>query len=204
VLTHQILIGPIPVSFASAIGQDWCVKHYILKAINATVTVGGWSHLAFECVQCGECCSHLGLVHRIKEEHGNYAFLLANQYTGEENEVVIDTDKIALFSDISIFDREPEACPFFRVSPADKKGYCTIHRTRPEICRDFSCWRLLVLNRRGRRVGRVMFVRTLVSEDPLLTRLWEKCIDPLPIENDAVWQDEAIRILSRAGYTVRT
>ena len=49
-----------------------------------------------------------------------------------------------------------------------------------------------------------MFVRTLVSEDPLLTRLWEECIDPLPIENDAVWQDEAIRILSRAGYTVRT
>jgi hypothetical protein len=159
--------------------------------------------LAFECAQCGECCSHLGLVFSIKEERGGYSFLLLNQYTGELTEVVVDKDKIRLYEDRSIFERLPEACPFFRTDPVDSRAYCTVHATRPGICREYSCWRLLILDRRGRRAGRVMYLRTLVSEDQLLTLLWEQCIEPIDEPDDAAWDDEVIRILSRAGYSVR-
>jgi len=157
----------------------------------------------FECVQCGECCSHLGLVHTIKEEYGEGRFLLYNQYTGDEQEVVLDSDKVDLFADKSTFEREPEACPFFRFNRADDKGYCTVHLTRPEICRDFSCWRLLILDHTGRRAGRVMFIRTLVTDDTLLRRLWDECIDTIGDPDDAAWESLMIDTVTRAGYSVR-
>jgi len=48
-----------------------------------------------------------------------------------------------------------------------------------------------------------MFRRSLVTDDNFLIRLWEECIDPLPDEDDAVWDKEVVRILTQAGYSVR-
>ena len=159
--------------------------------------------LPFECQQCGECCSHLGVVHKIKEIRGNYQFLVFNQYTGEETAVTIDPDKVHLFEDKSVFSQLPEACPFFRHDRKNRKAICTVHLTRPDICREYGCWRLLILDFRGRRAGRISFKRSLCSEDTLLTRLWEQCINDINEQDDAVWEEEMIRIISKAGYTVR-
>jgi Fe-S-cluster containining protein len=159
--------------------------------------------MAFECFQCGDCCSELGFVHVIKKEYGNHRFLVHNEYTGEENEVVIDPDKIGLFADKSIFNKLPNTCPFFRHEPGSEKAFCTIHLTRPEICRDYGCWRLLILNHRGRRAGRIKYIRTLHSEDDRLTRLWDACTEEHREPDDAKWEAAMIAILTRAGYTVR-
>ena len=70
--------------------------------------------MVFECQQCGECCSHLGLVHSIVEDHGNYEFVVFNRYTNESDVVTVDVDKRALYDDMSIFEKLPEVCPFFR------------------------------------------------------------------------------------------
>lgn len=158
---------------------------------------------AFECFQCGDCCSHLGYVHRIKEDLGDFRFIVHNEYTGEETVVTVDPDKILLFCDKSIFKILPHTCPFFRHEPGSEKAFCTVHLTRPAICRDYGCWRLLILDSRGRRAGRIKFARTLHSEDTILTRLWENCIDEHREQDDAKWEERMIRILTRAGYTVR-
>jgi len=160
--------------------------------------------MPFECSQCGECCSHLGLVHVIQEDYGNYRFLVRNQYTGEKNTVAVDPDKIGLFCDRSIFRERPEACPFFRYDAALEKGYCTVHLTRPEICRDYGCWRLLILGAGGKRAGRIMCQRHLASEDEALTRLFEEQVNDLVEPDDAAWDERVIRVLVAAGYTVRT
>ena len=160
--------------------------------------------LSFECNQCGECCSHLGLVHTIHTDYGNYRFLIRNQYTGEMTEVSIDPDKIALFDDRSIFSERPEACPFFRYDAAAAKGYCTVHLTRPEICRDYGCWRLLILDGSGRRAGRIMGRRHLASEDAALTRLFEERTNCRAEPDDAAWDRRVSEVLVGAGYTVRT
>ena len=160
--------------------------------------------LSFECSQCGECCSHLGLVHIIKEDYGNYHFQLCNQYTGEKTAVSVDPDKISLYCDTSIFSERPEACPFFRYDAPSAKGYCTIHLTRPEICRDYGCWRLLILDSHKKRAGRIMCQRHLASDDEALTRLFEEQINHLAESDDAAWDDQVNRILVRSGYTVRT
>ena len=160
--------------------------------------------LSFECSQCGECCSHLGLVHTIHIDYGNYRYLIRNQYTGETTEVSIDPDKISLFADTSIFSERPEACPFFRYDAPAAKGFCTVHLTRPEICRDYGCWRLLILDGLGRRAGRIMGRRHLASEDAALARLFEEEINRLVEPDDAAWDRHVIEVLVRAGYTVRT
>jgi len=159
--------------------------------------------MAFECFRCGECCSHLGLVYSITETYGNYKFLIYNQYTGEETPVEIDPDKREIFEDRSIFAKLPNTCPFFRHQPGSELAYCTVHLTRPEICRDYGCWRLLILNHQGRRVGRVKYIRTLCSDDSYLTTLWERCIENSREPDDAAWEAEMIRILTRNGFTVR-
>jgi uncharacterized protein len=159
--------------------------------------------MVFECQQCGECCHHMGQVHKIQEIRGEFEFLVNNQYTGEKTAVIVDQDKHHLFGDKSIFQKQPEACPFLRYQARDRKAYCTVHLTRPEICRDYGCWRLLILNSRGLRAGRIMYQRSFFSDDADLTRLWNDCIDTLTEPDDVVWEEKITRILINAGYNVR-
>jgi hypothetical protein len=142
-------------------------------------------------------------VHVIKEIRGEFEFLVNNQYTGEKNVVRIDPDKYELFSDTRIFGDHPEACPFLRYHPKDRLGYCCVHLTRPEICRDYGCWRMLILNSLGKRAGRVMYRRAFFSDEDDLSRLWKECIDDLAEPDDSVWDSVVIGIITRAGYTVR-
>jgi hypothetical protein len=158
--------------------------------------------MSFECFQCGECCAFLGLVHAIKEDFGDFRFLIHNNYTGEETPVSIDPDMKDLFTDKSIFLQLPQTCPFFRHQP-DGKACCTVHDTRPAVCRDYGCWRLLILNHRGRIAGKVRNIRSLCSDDAHLTKIWESCIENHPEPDDGIWEDRMIRILIRAGYAVR-
>jgi uncharacterized protein len=145
----------------------------------------------------------MGYVHAIREERGEYRFLVRNHYTGEETLVEVDPDNHALFDDKSIFAAWPHSCPFFRYLPGGEWACCTVHATRPEICRDYGCWRLLILDHTGRRAGRIKNRRTLCSDDALLTTLWERCTEEHREEDDRKWEDAMIRILSRAGYSVR-
>ena len=159
--------------------------------------------MVFECQQCGECCHHMAQVHTIQEIRGDFEFLVNNQYTGEKNVVMVDPDKFALFLDTRIFVDYPEACPFLRYHPKDWLAYCTVHMTRPEICRDYGCWRMLILNSRGSRAGRIMYQRAFFSDDANLTRLWKTVIDDLIEPDDGVWDEKITGILINAGYTVR-
>ncbi len=159
--------------------------------------------VTFECIQCGECCSHLGQVHVVKEEYGDYRFLIRNVYTGEETAVRVDPDKRHLYPERSIFIAWPDACPFLRDDAENRRICCIVHASRPEICRDFSCWRLLIVDGAGKRAGRIMGSRHLVADDPVLREIWDREIGTLHEPDDAVWEAEMIRRVKRAGYSVR-
>jgi hypothetical protein len=159
--------------------------------------------MVFECQQCGECCHHMGQVHTIQEIRGRFEFLVNNTYTGEKTVVIVDQDKHNLFLDKSIFRQQPEACPFLRYQTEDRKAFCTVHLTRPEICRDYGCWRLLILDAHGSRAGRILYQRAFFSDEDDLTRLWMTCIDPLHEPDDVIWDEKITRILVNAGYAVR-
>ena len=143
------------------------------------------------------------LVHSITEDLGNYTFVVYNHYSGDVKEVRVDPDKIALFEDRSSLEALPEACPFLRFDPENGKAWCTVHQTRPEICRDFCCWRLLILDSQGRRAGRVLYTRTFVPDSAALRRLWEQVKPTLNGLSDAEWDEAVIRILTASGFRVR-
>lgn len=129
--------------------------------------------------------------------------MIHNQYTGEETRVEVDPDLRELFKDKSIFLKFPDTCPFFRHPPGSEHACCTVHASRPDICREYRCWRLLILNHQGGRVGRIRYGRTLCSAESHLNQLWASCIENLQEPDDRVWETKITRILTRNGFSVR-
>ncbi len=142
-------------------------------------------------------------VYATVEERGNHTFVMHNAYTGEAKEVRVDPDKIALFEERSSIEDLPEACPFLRFDGETGKGWCTVHLTRPDLCRDYCCWRLLILDAQGKRAGRVMYQTTFLPDDDELGRLWEGVQPTLKGLSGREWDDAVIEILTAAGYRVR-
>ncbi len=157
--------------------------------------------MPFSCQQCGECCTRMGYVFEIVADHGEYAYTLQNQYLRDVTEVRVTEAMIPLFEDRSIFSRYPKACPFLRFDHGTT-AFCTVHLTRPELCRIYGCWQLLIQDARGRRAGRVMQAGQVSLDDDLLRHIWENHISSLDRTNDDAWQKNVIRILQRFGYTV--
>ena len=143
------------------------------------------------------------LVHTVTEDRGDYTFVVYNYYNGEVKEVRVNPDKTALYEDRSSIDHLPEACPFLRFDPKNGKAWCTVHLTRPSICRDYCCWRLLIHDAEGRRAGRVLYQRTFLTDSAELRRLWEEVKPTLNGLCDTEWDDAVIRLLTASGYHVR-
>jgi Fe-S-cluster containining protein len=145
----------------------------------------------------------MGTVYRIVEEKGNREFLIVNVYTGENYEVRIDPDKIHLFEHRVEAHITPDACPFLYPARGDEDAACTVHHSRPDVCREVFCCRLLIVDGEGRRVGRIMGTRHLCPETPQLEELWENRVRTLKVTDDATWEEKVIAILMEAGYFIR-
>lgn len=91
------------------------------------------------CLRCGYCCSYMTDVFGIVEQTGTYEFRIAYLITGVQQIVRIDPDKEELFIHTTIHDTRPLACPFLRFTPDG--AACTIHATRPDLCRMYHCQR---------------------------------------------------------------
>ncbi|HWQ65792.1 MAG TPA: YkgJ family cysteine cluster protein [Methanospirillum sp.] len=158
--------------------------------------------MVFECGQCGECCSHLGLVFEIIETYDSYSFRIRNQYTGKKQVVSVAPQLSHLYDDRKIFVERPEACPFFRMNDQDHLSYCTVHLTRPDICREYGCWRFLILDPLGNRAGRVMQSRHLDAENPRLRQVWDTYIDTMHEPDDQEWDRKMSEIVRRSGFQI--
>ncbi|MCK9317182.1 YkgJ family cysteine cluster protein [Methanoculleus sp.] len=129
-------------------------------------------------------------------------FVVHNHYTGDAEEVRVDPDKIALFEDRSSSEELPNACPFLRFDGETGKAWCTVHLTRPGLCREYCC-RLLVLDAQGKLAGRVTYQTALIPETDELGRLWERVQPALDRLRGPEWDDAFTHTLTVAGYHVR-
>ncbi|NYT21747.1 MAG: YkgJ family cysteine cluster protein [Methanomicrobiales archaeon] len=162
-----------------------------------------WRFTPFECQQCGECCSVIGQVLFISRDCGDGRYILTNRYTGEKTLVEVAPDQAALFGDRTTTERYPEACPFLRFRREDEKAFCAVHLTRPDMCRDFGCWRLLILKPDGSRAGRVMGRSHFCPDDADLARIWEDQVRDIEEPGDESWIRTVTSLLTLAGYIVR-
>jgi hypothetical protein len=144
----------------------------------------------------------MGEIIEIREQTGPSAFRIGFTVTGEERLVAIDTDRQALWSGQDIRTRRPMACPFLREEP--RGGcICTVHSSRPELCRQYSCFRILVLDAEGRGIGRVLDgTRHFVSPDSGLKTVWDRECASLDVPDENCWEEYVGSRLVSAGYRV--
>ena len=80
---------------------------------------------------------------------------------------------------------------------------CTIHETRTDMCREYGCWRLLILDRSGIPVGRITGPRILRTKDDELIRLWEEEIASLSPSDQERWDNQLEEILCENGFSLK-
>jgi len=82
----------------------------------------------------------MGDVFGIIEQIGPFEYLIQYLITGVRQVVIIDQDKREIFSSTTILDQRPLACPFLRFDD-EQLAMCTVHQTRPDLCRMYLCER---------------------------------------------------------------
>ena len=144
----------------------------------------------------------MGEIIEILEEVKPGVFRIGFSVTGEERVVSVDPDKQDLFQSPEFTTQRPMACPFLRKS-GTKKFVCSVHTTRPELCRQYSCYRILVLASTGNRIGRVTDAsRYFTTTDVDLRKIWNHEIATIMISDERCWEEHVEQSLNRAGYKV--
>jgi hypothetical protein len=156
--------------------------------------------VAFDCSWCGKCCASFGEFIKIERQ------LTSRDYYcryGIKNELFlahIEGD-YADSQPPSSKDSEPvKGCPFMRKNPAVKGFACAIYATRPRICREFRCYRMVIHHPDGHECGRIMGRNELKTGDESLAHIWKEQIAPLPHQDDARWEKSVIAALATHQY----
>ena len=156
--------------------------------------------IAFVCQLCGECCGSMGEIIVIRERNRDGTLRIGFMPTGEERSVSLDPEKQDLFDKTAPV--SGLACPFLR-EQSPGRAICTVHSSRPELCRQYGCFRILILDSNGRRLGRVMGgTRYFISRDPKISAFWQQECRHLNITDEQAWEEEVDRLLSLEGYRI--
>jgi Fe-S-cluster containining protein len=143
----------------------------------------------------------MGEVIEIREQTGPSAFRIGFTVTGEEREVKIDPEREALWSRQGM-KRRTLACPFLRELETGAV-ICTVHRSRPDLCRQYSCFRILVLDGEGKKIGRVVDgTRYFDSGNAGLKEIWDQDCAGLDITDEDGWEEAVENRVVSAGYRI--
>ena len=179
--------------------------------------------VTFVCNGCGKCCTSLGAYIRIERQLTNRDYYCRNGITGEVFPVHVQpeyADEIdeAFTSGQGDAPGSPKGCIFMRKNPERPGTICAIYATRPQVCREFRCYHLLIYDDRGTVAGRMVGHHDIQTDDPDLARIWSDEVKPLSIAvvsrkpadrspdlisspcNDPVWMQKVSAILASHGY----
>jgi hypothetical protein len=87
-------------------------------------------------------------------------------------------------------------CPFFISQPTG--GVCATYETRPRICREYRCATMRIFDASGIERGHIAGRRYLVTEDPVVERVWNAQVG-MDGDEDA-WRAQGDRALDTIGY----
>ncbi len=138
----------------------------------------------------------------IEAETEAHRFRIRFSVTGEEMAVILDADKQELFRSQDVRLLRPMACPFLRFD-IQGMALCTIHDTRPGLCRLYTCFRLLILDPEGHPIGRIQDgsrIFSTMNDD--LRALWRDEIAGVNIPDEAAWEVQVADVFSRAGLRI--
>ena len=156
--------------------------------------------VAFDCTWCGKCCTSFGAFIKIERQ------LTSRDYYcryGIKNELFlahIEGDYADSQPPVSEDGELMKGCPFMRKNKAGKGFACAIYATRPQICREFRCYRMVIFGHVNHECGRIVGRSDLKTTDESLAQCWKEEILPLPHDDDPRWEKSVIAALAAHGY----
>jgi len=166
--------------------------------------------VAFECDRCGKCCVSLGSLITIERQLNDRDYYCRCKI---DNSVFLGHVDPAYCEEIADeFDaetavhsiQEKKTCRFLRKNRQGEGTLCAVYSTRPKICRDFRCYRILIRNHEGSVCGKVIGKNTLRTEDASLENLWKEQVAVIPYRDTAAWTEKVVGILSEHDYRADT
>jgi Fe-S-cluster containining protein len=157
--------------------------------------------VAFVCTWCGKCCASFGAFIKIERQ------LTSRDYYcryGIKNELFLAHIEGEYADSQSPLPEEGDlvkGCPFMRKNRKGNGIACAIYATRPRICREFRCYRMVIYGPDIHECARIMGRYELKTSDQRLAEIWKDHITPLVHTDDAWWEKTVIGIL--AGYSYR-
>ena len=144
----------------------------------------------FECTWCGKCCRSFGEFIRVERQISSRDYFCRYGITNElfpvhvqpefAEEIEEDFEEISGGCTLA----PQNGCLFMRKDPGGRGFACAIYPTRPAICREFICYRMLIYHRASGEVrGRVIGAGEIRTTDEALKTLWDGKIADLPYES---------------------
>ena len=156
--------------------------------------------VAFDCTWCGKCCASFGAFIKIERQ------LTSRDYYcryGIKNELFLAhiegeyADSQPPLSEGGVLKK---GCPFMRRNRNGNGIACAIYTTRPRICREFRCYRMVIYTPDSRECARIMGRNELKTNDQRLAEIWKDQITSLPHTDDTWWEKTVIATLADHGY----
>jgi Fe-S-cluster containining protein len=155
----------------------------------------------FECDQCGKCCQSFGEFIKIERQLSSRDYYCRYGIKNELFFAHIEGDYTDSQPPSSEEGEPQKGCPFMRKKSEGKGNSCAIYATRPRICRDFRCYRMVIRNREGHECGKIMGRNDLKTTDESLKQIWKERITPLlPGHDNSSWDSVVIAALAAHGY----
>lgn len=160
----------------------------------------------FVCDRCGKCCVSLGPHILIERQLNDRDYYCRSRIDNSLFLAHIDPEYSEEIADEVSKDRDPSSgpekkpCTFLRRCLHGTGNYCTIYSTRPKVCRDFRCYRMVIYDPEGNVCGRVIGKKTLRTENAALEGLWKEQISQVPHANPVLWNEKVSAILAKHGY----
>jgi hypothetical protein len=182
----------------------------------------------FECNRCGKCCRSFGAFITIERQLSSRDYYCRFGITREFFLAHAEPEYADAIAEKyeeggSGDDASRKKCIFLQKEQNGNGFTCAIYPSRPLICREFQCYRMVIYNPCGELCGRVIGRNELKTADEDLAKLWmEKviCIPPPAVPglrhghphkdteshihgshaHDTSWADTVIAILKEHGY----
>lgn len=164
----------------------------------------------FVCDWCGKCCRSFGEFIRIERKLTDRDYYCRYGITNDLVLVHVQPEYADAVS-VTYSEQKPKSenlekkCTFLQKNPDGNGFVCTIYPTRPPVCREFRCYRMLIHTSGGILAGKVIGQNEIRTTDETLATIWKEHIFPLPHshkpgEPDPGWTTNVIAILSQHGY----
>lgn len=165
----------------------------------------------FTCDSCGKCCSSFGSFISIERQLNDRDYYCHYSLTRELFPVHVNreyadevSNRFAARASVAASPGK-KPCPFLCRKPDDEGFDCAIYDSRPPVCRDFRCYRMLVYDKENQLIGKVIGAGEISTADEALVRIWREQIDPLPHAhppggNDPEWVKKVTAILSEHAF----